>query len=109
MLVAQELIDTVLNIDGTDLVADTYTIKAILGFSTVNLVDTNNIIIGSESQIFNFYTSTKYCLDNSVKEGDLFTTSDNLYEYNFKVANNPIPQLDGLSRIPASYLNKVEL
>jgi hypothetical protein len=109
MLVAQELIDTVLNIDGTDLVADTYTIKAILGFSTVNLIDNNNVIIGSESQIFNFYTATKYCIDHNIKEGDLFTTSDNLYIYSFKVANNPIPQLDGLSRIPASYISKVKI
>ena len=102
-------IDTMLDITGINLDFTLYVIKAEAGFAIISLADNNGIITGSESQEFNFYTSTKNCIDNSIKQGDLFTMNDTLYEYSFKVYNDPIPYMDGWSRFPAAYLNKVEL
>jgi hypothetical protein len=108
MLDDQTLIDTVLAITGRDLEFASYVIKADSGFSTVNIVDNmNNTILGAEYQSFNFYTSAKNCIDNVIVEGDLFSITDSIYVYNFKIANDPIMQTDGWARFPAAYIDKV--
>lgn len=106
MLETEDMINQVLDIGGIELTFDSFTILAIIGFSTSLLFRNDEVISGTENQDFNFRTSNKLCLDNEIIEGMVFTMEDNVYRYTFKTANNPIPQMDNWSRIPAYYINK---
>ena len=62
-----------------------------------------------EQQEFNYYLSTKDCLDNDITADMEFTITDNVYIYSFIVLRNPIPFTDGWSRLPVMLIGKTEV
>jgi hypothetical protein len=105
MIESEELIQEVLSLEGRDIIFTSFTIKAIVG-SSLSLLRQEPSFAEVEQLDFNFYVSTKDCDDNSIAGKGTFTLADATFTYSFKVLRNPIPYMDGWSRISAGYTGK---
>lgn len=57
-------------------------------------------------QEYNFYVSTQDCVDNQVREGIELQVKDSTYTFTLNILNNPIPFIDGWSRLPVEMIRK---
>jgi hypothetical protein len=98
-----------LDIVGTDLEFDAFTVKGIPGFSTSILVKGEVSLYEVEVQNFTFQVSTLDCINNDLVQDLLFTIADTSYSYTFKVDRPPINDLTGWSKLHANYVSKEAL
>jgi hypothetical protein len=103
----EEIQDTLL-VDGDTLSFVFGDILAIKGSDTTLLHQEPSLSI-VEQQEFNYYLSTKDCLDNSITTDTEFTITDGIYIYSFIVLRNPVQFTDGWSRLPVMLIGKTEL
>jgi hypothetical protein len=99
-------IEETLALIGKQLVFSFGNILAVFGFRVTMLFRNDNVVNGTETQEFSFVTSTQQCVDNNVAEKDTFIYTDGIYNYNFKVLQNPIPTTDGWSTFTASLVSR---
>lgn len=108
MIEDYDLIRSVLEESGTLVDFSMFSLWAIPSHHTSILHGETSLSI-VEQQQYNFYVSTKDTLDNIVKEDMEFTYSDDSYLYTFAVSRDPIPELDGWSRIPAHLIMRDQI
>jgi len=108
MIESEEEIQEILTLEGRDITFTAFSIKAIFGTSTT-LLRQEPSFSEVEQLEFNFYVSTLDCVNNTIVGKDTFTMSDSIYIYSFKVLRNPIPYMDGWSRISAGFTGKVSV
>lgn len=109
MVETEALRQKILALSGTPLVFEAGTIFGFPGFSMSHLYNGEASVYIVENPQYNFTFSTKDLADNEITIDALFTLTDSIYEYEFKIDNNPISFLDGWSKLDANLLGRTAL
>lgn len=99
----KEDIQMLFDLTGVDLEFENGTIKGLPNYLQETLYNGTYKV---EKQDFRFIISTLDCQEIEVKPGDIFSFEDTTYIQTFKVVNQPIHDLTGLSELICEYISK---
>lgn len=99
----------ILSLSGAPLVFDSNVVFAFPGFSMSHLYNGEASVYVVENPQYTFTLTTQDVETNEIGIDSLFTLNDLVYEYEFKVDNNPTSYLDGWSKLEANLLGKTPL
>ena len=101
-----EDLDLAFKVTGIDLDFAGGTIKGLPNYLPETLYNGDYKV---EKQDFRFIVKTKDIVYLSLEVGDEFTFSDTGYVYTFRISNQPLNDLTGVSELICDYIEKVEL
>lgn len=99
----------ILTLSGTALLFDSGTLYGFPGFSMSHLYNGESSVYVVENPQYSFTITTQDVVTYEVAIDAMFTMTDNVYEYEFKVDNTPLPFLDGWSKLEANLIGKTLL
>lgn len=99
----KEDIQMLFDLTGVDLEFENGTIKGLPNYLQETLYNGTYKV---EKQEFRFIISTLDCQETEIKVGDTFSFEDTTYILTFKVVNQPIHDLTGLSELICEYVSK---
>ena len=91
---------------GETLYSSSWEVNAILGFST-SILQGENTLYDVETQQFSIMLNTLDVEENNIKEDDVFSIEDTVYIHTFRLANTPVPDMQGWSSCAVVWKGKI--
>jgi hypothetical protein len=101
-----EDLELLFNLTGVDLEFEAGSIKGLPNYLQETLYNGTYKV---EKQDFRFIISTVDCVELAITSGNTFTFEDTAYTLTFKVTNQPIHDLTGVTELICEYISKEPL